>query len=697
MSRTEKTGRTSQAECTVPARSRWSRTLSGMGLTLGLLLVACNSSPGTTPPGAKRPLPAAGSAAVLGVDSPGLVSGFLSDQLALATDMVNGWGPVERDMENGEQDAGDGEPLGLSGVKYAKGLGVHASSSLSFPLGAGCTVFRASVGLDDVVRPSGGGSVGFEVYGDDEKLFDSGVMRGTSATQEVNVSLAGRKSLRLVVTDGGDYIGYDHADWASARVECQDQAAPTPPVTPLPVIPPTPPSSGPLNKVSYTQSFENFRNPERGTIMSWQPYGTNDGLPGNVPPLGDGGVRNYFQGQRDTLPSSLIRNVYVLGEWRGGLLPQSFIDRFAGDLATTREMGLKMIPYFAYTWPLDENAASDAPTAQILAHLDQLRPALQANGDVIAFMYAGFIGPWGEWHESTNDNLTLDNKVNDNTRAILAKLLDVVPQNRAVTLRLPSLKQQLFGKAPLTAQEAFTGSAKSRIGFNSECYMADFHPDVRTLRVNEHAFLDQEGLYVPQAEMMDSGCFEFSAPLWKLVPCPDLLEEMRLTHPDATNNFEDPGFPVKRVDPDCQPEVKRRTGYRYRMLDSQMPGSARAGTELDVTLNMTNDGFGAIYNPRGLELVLRNKASGQDTQLKVNTPQDTRLFLPAPGETRALTLKAALPANLVSGQYDVLLALPDPAPSLHDRPAYAIQLANQNVWEDRTGFNALGQTINIQP
>ena len=55
------------------------------------------------------------------------------------------------------------------------------------------------------------------------------------------------------------------------------------------------------------------------------------------------------------------------------------------------------------------------------------------------------------------------------------------------------------------------------------------------------------------------------------------------------------------------------------------------------------------------------------------------------------------PANLVSGQYDVLLALPDPAPSLHDRPAYAIQLANQNVWEDRTGFNALGQTINIQP
>ncbi len=45
----------------------------------------------------------------------------------------------------------------------------------------------------------------------------------------------------------------------------------------------------------------------------------------------------------------------------------------------------------------------------------------------------------------------------------------------------------------------------------------------------------------------------------------------------------------------------------------------------------------------------------------------------------------------------LLLALPDPMTSLHDRPEYAIRLANQHVWEAETGFNNLGQTLEVQP
>jgi hypothetical protein len=46
--------------------------------------------------------------------------------------------------------------------------------------------------------------------------------------------------------------------------------------------------------------------------------------------------------------------------------------------------------------------------------------------------------------------------------------------------------------------------------------------------------------------------------------------------------------------------------------------------------------------------------------------------------------------------YDVLLGLPDPTASLHDRPEYAIQLANKNVWESSTGFNNLGHKLEVQ-
>src|SRR5204863_277900 len=85
--------------------------------------------------------------------------------------------------------------------------------------------FKATVGVDDEVGTLG--SVDFQVYADASKIYDSGVMTGASASNDVDVSIAGANQLRLVVTDGGDGVDYDHADWALARVECGGTANPT--------------------------------------------------------------------------------------------------------------------------------------------------------------------------------------------------------------------------------------------------------------------------------------------------------------------------------------------------------------------------------------------------------------------------------------------------------------------------------------
>jgi hypothetical protein len=37
---------------------------------------------------------------------------------------------------------------------------------------------------------------------------------------QVDASISGRSTLHLVVGDGGDGKGYDHADWADARLLC---------------------------------------------------------------------------------------------------------------------------------------------------------------------------------------------------------------------------------------------------------------------------------------------------------------------------------------------------------------------------------------------------------------------------------------------------------------------------------------------
>ncbi len=129
---------------------------------------------------------------------------------------INGWGPVERDMSNGEQGAGDGRPITLNTVVYPKGLGCHAYSEITFNLAGQYAWFLSDVGVDDEVGNNG--SVVFQILADGILLYDSGLMTGASATRTGLVSVAGRNQLKLIVRDGGDGIGFDHADWAGARL-----------------------------------------------------------------------------------------------------------------------------------------------------------------------------------------------------------------------------------------------------------------------------------------------------------------------------------------------------------------------------------------------------------------------------------------------------------------------------------------------
>ncbi|AHH96213.1 NPCBM/NEW2 domain-containing protein [Kutzneria albida] len=146
---------------------------------------------------------------------PGGTSGLGDDQWISAD---NGWGPVERNTSNGEQGAGDGHPMKIGGVSYAKGLGVHAPSTVEYYLGGRCTSVRSTVGLDD--EANGNGSVSFEVWADGRKVADSGVLRAGSGGKALTADLTGASLLRLVVTDGGDGNTYDHADWAGAELTC---------------------------------------------------------------------------------------------------------------------------------------------------------------------------------------------------------------------------------------------------------------------------------------------------------------------------------------------------------------------------------------------------------------------------------------------------------------------------------------------
>ena len=106
--------------------------------------------------------------------------------------------------------------LRIKDIEYAKGLGHHASGEIVVDLEGLYETFEAEVGVqwqgDNV------GSVVFQIYVDDAKRFDSGVMREQDPAKPVSIPLGGAQELRLVVMDAGDGITCDCADWANARL-----------------------------------------------------------------------------------------------------------------------------------------------------------------------------------------------------------------------------------------------------------------------------------------------------------------------------------------------------------------------------------------------------------------------------------------------------------------------------------------------
>lgn len=131
---------------------------------------------------------------------------------------VNGFGPVEKDTSNGESKTGDGHPITINGVGYAKGLGAHAPGEIVYYTGGSCSAFSAEVGVDD--EKTANGSVTFEVWTDGDKVADSGPLTVADPARHLTAGIGGAALVRLIVTDGGNGNNSDHADWADAKLSC---------------------------------------------------------------------------------------------------------------------------------------------------------------------------------------------------------------------------------------------------------------------------------------------------------------------------------------------------------------------------------------------------------------------------------------------------------------------------------------------
>ena len=409
-------------------------------------------------------------------------------------------------------------------------------------------------------------------------------------------------------------------------------------------------------KINFQFSNENILNPERGThasllltketSMEW--YASR-------------GLR-------------LFTDNLDLSPYRNSPIPNEYLEKVSRGLNAARQAGIKMIFRASYNRRI---GGADAPLERVLEHIEQFQPIFEDNQDVISVVQAGFVGAWGEWHNSSHNLTEQEAKI-----SIRNALLDAVPDSRMVQFRYPKDIISWYPDA-VTATQAFTKTRQSRIGLHNDCFIADVN-DTGTYTTGK---IEEEKSYhaavAPHVAIGGETCNVNLDTNKSYRSCENALESMsRFQYSYMSDTPDNRTNNILRAE-GCWDDIEKNLGYRYKMTSAQIPVSSTSGQELTAQVVISNDGFAALYNERPVYLVLEG-ASRHNILIET----DPRLW--KSGESTTLDIQGILPNNLPSGPYTVALWMPDASLSLQGNSRYSIQTANTGTWDVEKGYNIIG-------
>lgn len=403
-----------------------------------------------------------------------------------------------------------------------------------------------------------------------------------------------------------------------------------------------------------------------------------------------------------------------------------------------QRLGKKTVLRFAYERDFVGRAPVGPELEQALAHLDQLRPFLARNNDLILVVQAGVIGAWGEWHSSVHG---LENSPEAKV-AVLEKLLSIVPQDKNVQVRVPEFKNLLKDKPELYNRLSFhddfivirpdrwdgemhEGTANfNQIVAESPYLVVDGElpwgfwsvgadPDspsagwvidgmqvARRLFLQHYTSLSIIHNYKEQhanRRFDESTPPEYSMAVWKKsMITEDSLKKYQMPVSDSYFQKKD-GAKVARNVFDY---IRDHLGYRIELQKLTLPEVLKAGTESQWKLELINRGFATVFGNHPVHFVLIDEKDAVTELPTTANPLDWQPFLPGDSTYTPLIhiVETAInvPASLTSGNYKLGVWIPDGSERLKYDPRYAVRCANGDVdwWvskEGRYGVNIMGE------
>ena len=357
---------------------------------------------------------------------------------------------------------------------------------------------------------------------------------------------------------------------------------------------------------------------------------------------------------------------FYLTDYMTGSIEQSYLDRIQSCFDAMRAGGAKAIVRFAYTDDNSDLSVTMEPEASILlGHIDQIKPILQKNEDVIFVLQAGFIGTWGEWYYTTHFKKLEDRK------PVVRALLGALPESRQLQLRTPKYKMSLFNvalKDTITAETAHDGDTLSRIGGHNDCFGADANDEGTFDTADAREFWQAETRYT----IMGGETCKLS----DFCLCPQTLKDLEDYHWTYLHDGYNLEVLNRWVTDGCMEEIKTKLGYRLVLKDVHYE-TIKAGEPCKVTIRFYNKGYAAPMNARQAWLVWETPDGKRD---KYMLGADATKW--QPGYNGAV-------GNFIPSTDKGTLYLELADPLLSGDPAYSIALANKDVFNPDTGFNKL--------